>query len=555
MDKRIIIVGGVAGGASAAARARRLSEDAEIVMVERGEYVSFANCGLPYFIGGEIGERGKLLLRTPEGLRKQLNIDVRVKTEAVSIDPKAKTVRLRDLTTGKETDKRYDALILSPGASPIRPPIPGANLPEVYTLRTIPDTDAIAEAAANSKTKRAAIIGAGLIGLEMAESLAQRGMHVTLIEMTSCILPLLDPEMSAFLLPELKKHGIDKRLSEGAKAIEQLPEGGIRISLTSGDTVDVDFAVVAIGVKPDIALAQSAGLEIGTRGGIRVDDRMRTSVPDIYAVGDAVEVVDFVTGREMPVPLAGPANRQGRIAAGVIFGKDDALGATQGTWIVRVFSMAAAGTGANEKSLKAAGVPYEKVYLHPFSHATYFPGASQLAIKLLFSPEGGRVLGAQVVGSDGVDKRIDVLSTAIHANMTVFDLENLELAYAPPYNSAKAPVNFAGFIAANYLDGEVRIAHWHEVKDGPDLSHQILLDVRNPDEVAAGAYPNALNIPLPQLRDRLAELPHDKEIITACAVGLRGYSAARILMQHGFTTVRNLSGGYRTWSAAKRTVK
>lgn len=550
MGKRIIIIGGVAGGASAAARARRLSEEAEIILVERGEYVSFANCGLPYYIGGEIKDRAKLLLRTPEALRRQNNIDVRVKTEAVAIDTQLKTVLLRNLATGEEKTETYDALILSPGATPIRPAIPGADLPNVFVLRTIADMDAIVARANTSKS--AIIVGAGLIGLEMAEELTHRGLKVILVERLNEVLAPLDPEMAGFVRKELISRGVELHLNEAATAIKQQKDSTeLEVTLSTGARVRGEFVIISIGVKPDVSLAQGAGIALGERGGIRVDEFMRTSAPDVYAVGDAVELLDFVTGRRNPVALAGPANRQGRIAANVIFGREDSFTATQATWIVRVFSLVAAGTGANEKALALAGIPYEKIYVHPFSHATYYPGATQMALKLLFSTEDGKILGAQIVGGDGVDKRIDVLATALRAGLTVFDLQDLELSYAPPFGAAKDGINMAGLVSSNFMNDDIGLAHWSEV-EGLDPEKQFLLDVRNPDEIAKGAFPNAVNIPLPELRDRLDEIPKDKEIITACAVGMRGYSAARILMQNGFKEVRNLSGGYRTWVASKK---
>lgn len=552
MKKRMIVVGGVAGGASAAARARRLSEDAEIIVVERGEYVSFANCGLPYFIGGEIAERNDLMVRTPADLRRQFNLDVRVMTEAVGINTAAKTVTLRDLQTAEETVERYDALVLSPGAAPIRPAIPGADLPEVYTLRSVPDMDAIVRACHSATKRRAVVIGAGLIGLEMAENLLRRGFRVHQVERLGQVLPLLDPEMSYSVQREMVARGIDLHLSDSAACIEKRMDSGIDVTLKSGATLEADFAILSVGVRPDVSLARGAGIQIGKRGGIKVDKHMRTSAPDVYAVGDAVEIVDRITGEEMPVPLAGPANRQGRVAANTIFGLADSFDNTQGTWIVRVFALTAAGTGASEHTLRAKEMRYEKVYLHPFSHASYFPGFSRMSMKLLFSPESGRVLGCQIVGTDGVDKRVDVISTAIRGGMTVSDLETLELAYAPPYGSAKDPVNMAGYIAANVLRGKVAQIHWDELAKGLDPAKHFMLDVRDAGEVEAQPYPDATNIPLPSLRQRLGEIPRDREIIIACTAGLRGYLAARILSLQGFSSVRNLSGGYLTLWAGMR---
>jgi NADPH-dependent 2,4-dienoyl-CoA reductase/sulfur reductase-like enzyme/rhodanese-related sulfurtransferase len=550
MSKRILIIGGVAGGASAAARARRLDEKSEIILVERGEYVSFANCGLPYFIGGEVAQRDALILRTPKALKAQLNLDVRTRTEATAIDTAAKTVALRNLETGEESVESYDALILAPGATPVRPPIPGADLPEVHTLRDIPDVDALAAAADGAK--KAVVIGGGFIGLEMTENLRKRGIEVALAEQLKQVLSPLDPEMAVYLHDELEEKGVQLHLGDGVASIGRREGGGVEVVLSSGARLDGDFALLAVGVRPEVDLARRAGIAIGKRGGIVVDDRMRTSAPDVYAVGDAVEVRDFVTGKETLIPLAGPANRQGRVAAGAIFGRDTTYEGTQGTLIVRVFSQVAAATGANEKTLQAAGVPYEKIYLHHPSHVAYYPGSAMMAMKVLFSPRTGALLGAQIVGKDGVDRRIDVLATALRLGATVYQLEDLELAYAPPFGAAKDPVNHAGFAAANVLRGDVVLAHWHELRDGLDPARQILLDVRNPDEVEKGAMPNALHIPLPQLRARLREVPRDREIIVTCASGVRSYMACRILKQNGYDKVRNLSGGYRTWSVARR---
>lgn len=544
--KKIIIVGGVAGGASAAARLRRLDEKAHIILVERGKYISFANCGLPYHIGGVIADRNRLLIQTPQAMRQRFNIDVRTENEAVKIDRKNKTVTIRRLTDENEYTETYDFLILSPGAEPVRPPIPGIHSAGVYTLRSMADMDAILAHIQQNNAASAVIIGGGYIGLEMAEALIHRKLAVWLIEMENQVLNLLDPEMACPLLDELKLNSVDVRLATSVRAIEQ-SNSKLHIALSDGQTLVADMVICSAGVKPEITLAKQAGLQIGARGGIVVNEHMQTSDPAIYAVGDAVETMDFVVGEPTLIPLAGPANRQGRIAADHICGKDSRYRGTQGTAICKVFGLAAASVGANEKTLKKRQIRYEKIYIHPASHAGYYPGAKQMSLKVLFDPASGKILGAQAVGADGVDKRIDVISVAMRAGLTVQDLQHLELCYAPPYGSAKDPVNYAGFVAANILSGNVAVCHWHEVMN--PTSEQFILDVRTPAEVQAGTIPGAVNIPIDQLRSRLAELPKDKEILAFCQVGLRGYLACRILTQHGFKC-RNLSGGYKTYSAA-----
>ncbi len=543
---RIVVIGGVAGGASAATRARRLSEEAEIVLLERGPHISYANCGLPYHIGGVIPEREKLLVASPEMLAGRYGITVRTRTEAVAIDRERKVVLARNLESGAEEQIPYDKLILSPGAEPVRPPIPGSDTPRVRTLRSLSDMDAIIEQLGAGQGKRALVIGGGYIGLEMAEALRERDVAVSLVELAPQVMGPLDAEMATPLHQELRLHGVDLRLETSVTRFSEVP-GGLRAHLSTGEEIECGLVILAIGVKPEVTLARAAGLKIGDRGGITVDDHMRTSDPDVFAVGDAVEVTDFVGGMATLIPLAGPANRQGRIAADNALGRDSVYRNTQGTGICKVFSLAAGMTGMSEKSLKRAGRAYEKVYVHPASHASYYPGAAPLSLKLLFDPESGKVLGAQAVGSDGVDKRIDVLAVAIRAGLTVFDLEALELSYAPPYGSAKDPVNYAGFVAANALRGDVRLCHVEDVAD-PNAD-QVLLDVRNPEEVAGGTIPGAVNIPLPQLRKRLGELPRDKELLAFCQVGMRGYLACRVLAQNGFRC-RNLTGGYKTYAAS-----
>lgn len=538
--KKIVIVGGVAGGATAAARARRLIESAEIVVFERGPFVSFANCGLPYHVGGEIADRGKLVLQTPESLRARHNLDVRVRSEVIAINRAAKSVTVRALDENRTYDEPYDKLILSTGAAPLRPPLPGVDHPRILTLRNIPDMDRIVTAAHGAAA--ALVIGGGFIGLEMAENLLRRGLQVDLVELLDQIMPPMDREMTQPVARALVQNGVRLNLSDAVESFGDVG-GRVRAQLKSGQTLTADFAVLAIGVRPESALAKDAGLAIGERGGVAVNEYMQTSDPDIYAVGDSAVVKDWVTGADTLIPLAGPANRQGRIAADHIFGRASRYRGSQGTSIVRVFDRVAAMTGASEKVLKRAGRNYRKVYLHPAQHVGYFPGAQQMAIKLLFAPDDGRVLGAQIVGGDGVDKRIDVLAAALQARMTVYDLEEMELAYAPQFGAAKDPINMAGLIAANVLRGDVATCH---VDDAPQ-DGAIWLDVRTAAEHAAGAIPGSIHVPIDELRGRLGELPNDRPIITYCAVGQRGYTAARILKQHGFD-VRNLSGGYRTWS-------
>jgi NADPH-dependent 2,4-dienoyl-CoA reductase/sulfur reductase-like enzyme/rhodanese-related sulfurtransferase len=537
---RLIVIGGVAGGATAAARARRLSENAEIIVFERGEHVSFANCGLPYYVGREIAERESLLLETPESLHARYRLDVRTRTEVLAIECAEHRVRVRDLESGREYTESYDRLILSPGAAPIRPPLPGIEHPRIFSLRTVPDIDKI-KAMVDSDARRAVVVGGGFIGLEMAENLRRRGLEVALVELLDQVMPPFDKEMVTPVHEELRSHGVELHLSDAVAEFEH-EQDGLTAVLESGTRLPADLVVLCIGVRPETSLAAEAGLEIGPRGGIHVDDDMRTSDPNIYAVGDAVEVRDCVVGGTALIPLAGPANRQGRIAADRVFGRKSKYRGTQGTSIVRVFGLTLALTGASEKTLTRVGHAHEKIYIHPFQHAGYYPGAARLAIKLLFSPADGKVLGAQITGQEGVDKRIDVLATAIRAGMTVYDLEELELAYAPPFGSAKDPINMAGFVAANVLKGDAQIIH----ADALEQTEGELIDVRDPDEHSEGHIPGSRNVPVNDLRDRLDELPADKPLVVYCQIGLRGYIAARILTQRGYT-VLNLSGGFNTY--------
>jgi NADPH-dependent 2,4-dienoyl-CoA reductase/sulfur reductase-like enzyme/rhodanese-related sulfurtransferase len=550
---RLIIVGGVAGGASCAARARRLSETAEIIVFERGPHVSFANCGLPYFVGGEIPTRDELLLQTPASLKARFNLDVRVRSEVVAIDRVRRVVRVRELDTGREYAESYDALVLATGAVPVRPPLPGLERPGHFVLRNVPDVEAIDSWLRGAPSPaRAVVIGGGYIGLELVEQLKRRGLEVALVEALPQVLAPLDPEMAAWLHAELRARGAALHLGDPVAAFE--PPGqdeSARASvvvLRSRRRLPADLVILGLGVKPDVTLARAAGLVIGDLGGIRVNDRLQTSDPAIYAVGDAIEVRDFVTGQWSLVPLAGPANRQGRIAADNIFDRHSHYPGTLGTAILRVFGLTAGSTGANEKTLRRLGIAHQALYLHPASHAGYYPGAQPLALKVLFAPDSGRLLGAQAVGADGVDKRLDVFATALKAGMSVHDLAELELAYAPPFGSAKDPVNLAGMAGQNVLHGLVTLAQWHELTT-LDPAKTAILDVRNPEESEAGAIPGAIRIPLGQLRQRLDELPRDRELIVHCASGQRSYFACRFLAQRGFR-VRNLTGSYRTWKMA-----
>ena len=523
---KIAIVGGVAGGASAAARARRLSEAAEIIVFERGPDPSFANCGLPYYIGGEITDRDKLLVAPQQML----------------IDRQRKRLTIKNLTDGTTYEESYDKLILSPGATPLRPPILGIDLPGIDTLRDLRDADRLREVALNAN--RAVVVGGGFIGLEMAENLVRRRIKTAVVELADQVLPPWDREMTTPIAEHLRANGIELLL--GDSAAEFISAGsGLVVKLKSGRELPADFVVLSVGVRPENSLAVAAGLEVGPRGGIRVNEHMQTNDPDVYAVGDAVEVREFVTGDPVQIPLAGPANRQGRIAADHIFGRPSAYRGTQGTAIVGVFGMTAAMTGLSEKVLQRTGRKYEKIYLHPAHHASYYPGAVRMSLKLLFNPEDGRILGAQAIGTSGVDKRIDVLAMAIQAGMTVFDLEEAELAYAPQYGSAKDPINMAGFIGAGAVRGDAPVAHVAQLSEAVKNGAAVL-DVRTPAEYACGHISGAMNIPLDELRNRLAELDRTKPVITYCQVGQRGYLATRILKQADYDAV-NLSGGYATY--------
>jgi NADPH-dependent 2,4-dienoyl-CoA reductase/sulfur reductase-like enzyme/rhodanese-related sulfurtransferase len=553
---RVVIVGGVAGGASCAARLRRLDEKAEILMVERGPYVSYANCGLPYHVSGVIPKEASLLVANEQYFRTNLAIDVRTGCEAISISARKKTVQLRDTRTGEVTTESYDKLVLSPGAASIRPPLPGIDLPGIFQVRTVPDARAIREwiekgtdfLAGMSNysgiqfvkpARRAVVIGGGFIGLETAENLVHIGFDVTLVEMLDQVLAPLDRELARLVEEHLKRHGIHMALGDGVAEFRQANGGALEVRTKSGKAYPADIVILSLGVRPETTLARTAGLEIGERGGIRVDDQMRTSDPDIFAVGDAIEVKDFVTGQWGLVALAGPANRQGRIAADVIAGRASRYRGTQGTSIIGLFGGAAAWTGVSEKTLRRIGdQDFEKAYLFPNSHAGYYPGAKMLGLKVIFRKSDGRLLGAQALGEDGpaVDKRISAMAVAIQMGATVYDLEEAELCYAPQFGSAKDPVNFAGMVAADVLRGDMPLAHWGATDDA------FLLDVRQPVELAVESVPGAVNIPLAELRARLGEIPRDREIHVICRSAQRAYYATRILLQNGFKA-RNLSGG------------
>jgi NADPH-dependent 2,4-dienoyl-CoA reductase/sulfur reductase-like enzyme/rhodanese-related sulfurtransferase len=535
--KKIVIVGGVAGGMSAATRLRRLDNDAQITVLERSGYVSYANCGLPYYIGGVIEKESSLLLQTPESLHKRFNLDVRTQSEVVQIDTKSKSVKVRSLSTQEEYEIPYDKLVLSPGATPIVPPIKGIE--RAFTLRTVEDTKKIHDQVIK-EPKSAVVIGGGFIGLEMVENLVHRGIPTTLVEASNQVLAPLDPEMSILVAEELKKHGVDVRLN--ATAVEVL-ESSVRLSDDS--SVSGDLVILAIGVRPDTKLAAMAQLEIGARGGILVNDFGLTSNSDIYALGDAVEKTDALDDSASLIPLANIANRQGRLIADHLCGTKVRAVKSIGTAIVKVFDLAVAVTGWNEKRLKAAGINYETVHIHPGSHAGYFPGAETMSLKLLFSPETGEIFGAQGIGKDGVDKRIDVIATSIRGEIKAQELLELELAYAPPFGSAKDPVNMLGYIANNIVNGTTKFAQWHEIDEYAKNGY-VLLDVRTPEECARGTIPNFLNIPIDEIRARHHEIKSNKVLVT-CQVGQRGHTATMLLKNLGFEAV-NLDGGYLLWS-------
>ncbi len=545
---KYLIVGGVAGGATVAARLRRLDEDAEIILFERGQYVSYANCGLPYYIGGEIKERQKLFVQTEKGFVDRFRIDIRTQQEVVAIHQQTKTVEVRNLVSGEQYSEHYDKLVLSPGAEPVRPRIEGIHHPHIFTLRNVSDTDAIKQYITAHKPQEAVVVGGGFIGLEMVENLHAQGIGVSVIEKANQVMAPLDYSMAQLVHEKLVHKGVQLLLNNGVERFE-VQGDKVAVCLENGRRILTDMVILSIGVRPETGLAVDAGLAIGATHGIAVNKYMQTSDPDIYALGDAVEVVHGVTGKPVLIPLAGPANKQGRIVAdNIVFGNTEEYGGTIGTSIAKVFDMAVAAAGANAKLLRREGIAYVSSYTHPASHAGYYPAAIPMSIKILFAPEGGQLLGVQIVGYDGVDKRIEMLAQVIQHHGTVYDLAALEQAYAPPYSSAKDPVNMAGFVAQNIVEGKVAIAHWRDVNI--DDKGQYILDVRTRDEFQLGNISGSVNIPLDELREHINELPRDKEIIVTCAVGLRGYLAYRILAQNGFAKVRNLSGGYKTWCMA-----
>lgn len=536
---KVCIIGGVAGGATAAARLRRLDEKAQIIVFERGDYISFANCGLPYHISGRIKERKSLLLQTPERLWTNFRIEVRLKNEALAIDPHRRELRVRNLATGDEYTESYDTLVLSPGACPLIPPIEGSGAAMFMSLYDLPGMDAVIVRLGDQRVQEAVVIGGGFIGVEIAENLVERGIKTHLVEMLDQVMMPFDPEMAGIIQTRLASGGIDLHLSDGVKRIAGDAEG--KVVLASGAELPAQLVVSAVGVRPEVKLAREAGLKIGAAGGIAVDSAMRTSDPAIFAVGDAVETTHFVGGMQVIVPLAGPANKQARIAADNICGLDSRYPGSLGTAIVKVFDLQAAATGLNEKTARRNNLEYQAIHLHPLSHAGYYPGAATLALKLLFAVPGGRILGAQCIGTDGADKRIDIIATAIRAGMTVYDLEQLELSYAPPFGSAKDPVNMAGFVGSNILRGLVESMTYDRAAA---IGNILFVDVRTRQEFEAGNIPGSINIPREELRERIGELPKDRDLVLLCRSGVRSYAACRVLKQSGFVRLANLSGGY-----------
>lgn len=548
-----LIIGGVAGGATVAARLRRMDEKANIILFERGKYVSYANCGLPYYIGDTINNREKLFVQTAKGFTDRFRIDIRTEQEVTAIRPDKKEVEIKNLSTGETYTETYDKLVLSPGAEPLRPGIEGIGSKKIFTLRNVPDTDTIKNYVNTENPKRAIVVGGGFIGLEMAENLHDLGIQVDVVEMANQVMAPLDFSMAAIVHRQLTDKGVGLHLEDGVSRFEE-KDGGVTVHLRSGKQIATDMVLLSIGVRPETKLAKNAGLAIGERGGITVNDYMQTSDANIYALGDAVEVRHLVTGQPALIPLAGPANKQGRIVAdNIVFGNKKKYPGSIGTSIAKVFDLTVAAAGANAKLLQRNNIPYISSYTHGASHAGYYPGAVPLSIKILFAPENGKLLGAQIVGFNGVDKRIEMLAQVIQRGGTVHDLAELEHAYAPPYSSAKDPVNMAGFVAENILNKKSRIIQWRELAELP--ADTIRIDVRTHDEYKLGTIPGFINIPVDELREHLDELPKEKPIVVTCAVGLRGYLAYRILVQNGFKHVRNLSGGYKTWSVATAPIK
>lgn len=545
-SQKVLIVGGVAGGASAAARLRRLDEHAEIIMFEKGPHISFANCGLPYYIGGSITDRERLLVQTPKGMSERFQIDVRTHSEVIAIHPDTHTIQIKHPERGLY-EESYDKLILSPGARPFIPNLPGNDHPLIFTVRNVPDIERIKERVTSEDTRSAIVVGGGFIGVEMAENLREAGLDVTLVESNPQLLAPFDPELATALAQEMEQHGVKLMFKQRVIGFHSY-EQGIRVELESGSPLSADLVILAIGVRPDTSFLQSSGIALGSRGHIVVNESLETNLPDIYAVGDAIEVKDYIHGSQTTIPLAGPANKQGRIVADRIAGLNSSYKGTMGTSVIKVFDLTGASTGSSEKKLKRLGINYQSLIVHPSSHASYYPGASAITLKLLFTPEG-KILGAQAVGYEGVDKRIDDIATAIHFGGSIHDLAELELSYAPPYSSAKDPVNMAGYAAENIMSGRVQVFTYDQLAErNPDQS--ILLDVRSELEHHNGHIPGSLSIPVDELRQRLNELDRSKEIWVYCQVGLRGYTASQILRQHGFET-KNLSGGYKTYRMAQ----
>ena len=550
MAKRILIVGGVAGGASCAARLRRLDENAEIVLFERGEYISFANCGLPYYIGGVIGKREQLLVQDVKTMTAWFDLEIHTRTEVTALHPAEKMVTVKDLTTGESRQERYDALVLSPGASPVVPPLEGLDAAQdrIFTIRNIADVDALKGFMDTNAPKKAAVVGGGFIGLEMAENLRHKGLDVHLVEAADQVMAPLDPEMATLVAAELKKNGV--RLTLGT-AIKGFADDGRTVLLADGSQIATDFTVLAIGVRPESGLIKDAGLATNARGAIVVDDQFRVAGAEgVYAIGDAIETTDRIFGEKTQIPLAGPANRMGRMVADIICGKDKHYKGSLGSSIVRVFKLQAASTGKNEKQLRQMGVDYQSIHLYPANHATYYPGASQMSLKVLYAPADGKLYGAQAVGQDmGIDKTIDVIATAISGGMTVYDLTDVELCYAPPFNTAKSAVNYAGYIAENIASGEPYLDDITHVEDLLARGATVL-DVRGKKEIEKVPLPSSIQIPLPELRGRLAEVPADSPVYVSCMVGLRGHIACRILQQNGIDAI-NLGGGAKLHAQSK----
>ena len=546
---KVLIVGGVAGGATVAARLRRLNEKAEIILFERGSYVSYANCGLPYYIGTTITDRDKLFVQTAQGFKNRFNIDIRVNAKVEQINPVEKTVQVTNLKTGEVYTEGYDRLVLSPGAEPIRPQIKGIDDKRIFTLRSIPDTDQIKNYIREHKPKRALVVGGGFIGLEMAENLCDAGLSVCVIEMADQVMAPLDFSMASIVHQQLKSKNVGLLLEEAVDGFSD-SESGLSVELRSGKKIETDMVIWSIGVRPETKLAKDARLEIGNVGGIVVNEYLQTSDPDIYALGDAIEVMSPITGKPVLIPLAGPANKQGRIVAdNIVYGNNQKYAGTIGTSIAKIFDLTVATAGVSAKVLKKEQINYISSFTHSASHAGYYPDALPLTIKILFAPETGRLLGAQVVGFGGVDKRIDLLAQVIRNGGTVNDLTLIEHAYAPPFSSAKDPVNMAGYVAQNVLEGKVKLIHWRDIQN-LDPEKDLLLDVRTSEEFSLSHIEGAVHIPVDSLRERLNELPKNKNIVIYCAVGLRGYLASRILTQNGFEKVLNLSGGYKTYASA-----